>query len=443
MKKSLALVASVLFGSTFVFAQELDYKIDNWYPKTKEARVQFEPKKSIETSFEKVKVNLGGAFALQFQALSHKNKAVYIPIDDPNGGPLKVNKNKLYNIGNNFNLATANLDLNVALYDGIFMHLRTFLSSRHHPEPYVKGGYIQIDKLNFISEDFLKDIMDYTTIKVGHDEINYGDAHFRRSDNASAIVNPFVGNLLMDSYATFVFAEFYYQRNNVLAMLGVTNNKLNQHASKGTDPSIYGKLGYDNQINDDLRLRVTGSYYSVAKTQRTDFYTGDRAGSRYYFVMENQFATSAGQAQSGRVNPNFENKLTAFMVNPFVKFKGFEFFGTYEHATGLNLYRGAGVKDSPKDKRRKFDQYAAELIYRFGNSENFYLGGRYNYVEGKTVEENNVDITRYNLGAGWFMTNNILIKGEYVNQKYKGFDMKNILHGGEFDGVVLEAVISF
>jgi len=433
MKKNLALAVSILIGSTAVFAQKLNYKIDNWYPKTKEARTQFEPKKSTESTFENVKVNLGGAFALQYQALSHKNNALY-------------NGKKLYDIGKNFNLATANLDLNVALYDGVFMHLRTFLSSRHHPEPYVKGGYIQIDKLNFISEDFLKDIMDYTTIKVGHDEINYGDAHFRRSDNANAIVNPFVGNLLMDAYATFVFAEFYYQRDNVLAMLGVTNNKLNQYVNRGTSPSVYGKLGYDNKINDDFRVRVTGSYYTVGETQRTDFYNGDRAGSRYYLVMENITASSAGQAQSGRIDPNFKNKLTAYMVNPFIKFKGLEFFGTYEHSTGLNFTTKddkGNTKETSKDKRRAFDQYAAELIYRFGNSENFYLGGRYNYVDGKTLDKEDVNITRYNVGAGWFMTNNILVKAEYVNQKYKEYDPKSIFHGGEFSGAVLEAVISF
>lgn len=46
--------------------------------------------------------------------------------------------------------------------------------------------------------------MKYSTIKFGHDEINYGDVHFRRSDNAYTTQNPFVGNYLMDAYATMV-----------------------------------------------------------------------------------------------------------------------------------------------------------------------------------------------------------------------------------------------
>lgn len=79
-------------------------------------------------------MHIGGAFALQFQAIQHENKANKVLNADG------VNLNQLYDIGNNFNLATANLDLNVELYDGVNLHLRTFLSSRHHNEAYVKAA---------------------------------------------------------------------------------------------------------------------------------------------------------------------------------------------------------------------------------------------------------------------------------------------------------------
>lgn len=427
MRNYSILVASLMIGSVAT-AQELDYKLDNWYPQTKKAINLFEPKKDTVTTFDKVKVNLGGGFALQYQAISHENNAT--PSLDANG----VNTNALYDIGNNFNLATANFDLNVALYDGVNLHLRTFLSSRHHNETYVKGGYLQIDKLDFIQKDFLKDFMKYATIKFGHNEINYGDAHFRRSDNANAMTNPFVGNLLMDAYATMVFAEVYYQRDGWLAMGGVTNGRLNQTANSGTSPSIYGKIGYDKQLNQDVRVRLTGSLYNAAETKRTDFYDGDRAGSRYYFVMENTAATSSANFRSGQIVPGFTNKLTSFMVNPFVKYKGVEFFGVYENARG----RTALELD-----RRTFSQYSAELLYRFGSQEKFYLGGRYNMVKGELASADDVEVTRFNLGGGWFMTNNIMVKLEYVNQKYDGYNASSILHDGKFNGFVAEAVIAF
>lgn len=426
MKTKFSLLIFVMI-TTLGFAQEQAYKMNNFYIQNKDARSNFEPKKDTTTTFEKVKVNVGGAFALQFQAITHENTATPVVVND-------VNTNQLYDIGNNFNLATANLDLNVALYDGVNLHLRTFLSSRHHNETYVKGGYLQIDKLDFIQKDFLKDFMKYASIKIGHNDINYGDAHFRRSDNASALTNPFVGNWLMDAYATMVFAEVYYQRNGVLVMGGVTNGRLNQTANGGTSPSVYGKIGFDKQLNDNLRVRLTGSAYNTAETKRTDFYDGDRAGSRYYFVMENTAATSSANFRSGQIVPGFANKLTAFVVNPFVKYRGLEFFGIYENASGRSL---------TETDRRTYQQYAAELLYRFGKDENLYFGGRYNGVTGKTAAGEDIDVTRFNIGGGWFMTKNILVKLEYVNQKYDGYAPTSILNGGKFNGFMAEAAIAF
>lgn len=424
MLNKVSIAAVALFAIGTAQAQQLQ----NWRSYDKNGVNVFEPKKDTTATFTEVKVKVGGAFALQFQGIKHENNA------NPNivNG---VNTNELFHIGNNFNLATANLDLDVALYDGVNLHLRTYLSSRHHPEPYVKGGYITIDKLDFIEKDFLKDIMQYTTIKVGHMENNYGDTHFRRSDNALAIYNPFVGNYIMDAFTTEVGAEVYYQRNGWLGMIGVTNGKLNQTASEGTtSPSTMLKLGYDKQLTQDFRFRVTGSMYHTAHSARTYLYGGDRAGSRYYFVMENTAATSKDQFLSGTVVPGFTNELTAFMVNPFVKYKGFEFFGMFETVSG---------KTNAETSTRNFTQLGSELLYRFGKTENFYIGGRYNKVSGELVNGDDIDVSRYNLGAGWFMTKNILAKLEYVNQKYDGYAPSSILHDGKFSGVVFEAVIGF
>ena len=187
------LVAAIVLGAFTVTAQQ-NRDLDNYRPVDKRGVNVFENPKSNESTFNGVKVRIGGASTIQFQGLDQENSGL-------TGLELKP-------IGSNFNLATANLDLDVALYHGVRMHLRTYLSSRHHPEPYVKGGYIQIDKLDFVSEGFLEDFMQYASIKIGHMENNYGDAHFRRSDNAQTIHNAFVGNLIMDSFTTEVGAEW-------------------------------------------------------------------------------------------------------------------------------------------------------------------------------------------------------------------------------------------
>lgn len=424
----ITIAAIGLFSFQSVAQERESRDLDNFRYRDSRGLHQFEAPKDTVSTFDGLKVRIGGASTIQFQALDHKSKGTPI---DADGNPVN-----LMELGSNFNLPTANLDLDVHLADGLRMHLRTYLSSRHHPEPYVKGGYIQMDNLNFISEGLFEELMQNLRIRIGHMENNYGDAHFRRSDNAQAIYNPFVGNLIMDGFTTEVGAEVYYLRNGFIGMVSVTNGKLNQSVDKSskTDPSFIAKLGYDTSVNEDLRVRLTGSVYHTNKTANAYLYSADRAGSRYYLVMSAEGAAPAADFTTGRFNPGLRNEMTSFMINPFVKYQGLEFFGTYE--------RASGKADSEVD-RRNFSQYAAEVIYRFGNNENLYVGGRYNYVDGEMMGGTEIDISRFNLAAGWFMTKNVLAKLEYVNQKYGGFPQNDLKHEGQFNGLMLEAVISF
>jgi len=399
-------------------AQKRD--LDNFRPRDQRGINVFEEPKDTVTSFENLKVRIGGASTLQYQSINHENSGA-VP---------------LVPLGDNFNLATANLDLDVQLYDGVRMHLRTYLSARHHPEAWVKGGYILIDKLDFVKEGFMEDWMKKLTFKFGHMEINYGDAHFRRTDNAQAIYNPFVGNYLMDSFTTEVGFEAYYRDNGWLAMVGMTNGRLNQSpVETNTQASLLAKLGYDKQVNDDFRFRLTGSVYHTGESSKNFLYDGDRAGSRYYLVLEEEGSSAQGAFRSGRVNPGFGTELTAIMINPFIRYKGLEFFGIYENSTG----KGFG----PNPPSRTYNHYAADLIYRFGANEDFYIGGRYSMVDGEHPSGMDISVDRIQLGAGWFLTKNILAKLEYVNQSYSDFPTGDILDGAEFNGLMMEAVISF
>lgn len=389
----------------------------------------FETTKDPGVEFTTFKVDFGAAFTSQVQNLKHKNTALPNVV---NG----VNTNQLQDIGFGFNNSTANLYLNAQLAPGIRVALTSYLSSRHHNETWVKDGYIQIDQ-SPIDVAPLKMLFEIATVKIGHMEINYGDAHFRRSDNGQAIYNPFVGNYIMDAFTTEIGGEVYLKPGPFIAMAAITGGEI-----RGTvltpgqrGPAYIGKAGVDKQVNDDLRLRLTGSIYKTNKALSSTLYGGDRAGSRYYWVLENTAATETGNATSGYINPGFRNKVQAMVLNPFVKVRGAELFGVIERAKGKAL---------AETTEREWTQYAVDAVYRFLPKEAAYVGARFNRAEGTLAGiTGDLGAERWQFSAGWFVLPGVLAKAEYVNQKFFGYPAANIKNGGRFNGLMIEGVVAF
>jgi hypothetical protein len=405
--------------------------------------------------FKGMKVRIGGNFTQQFQALTHSNTAT------PNNvtiGTTTHDLNKLYPLANGFNLATANLRFDIQLEDGIRVTLENYMSSRHHPEFWVKGGYIQMDKLPmFGNPDWFTD---YVTVKIGHFGPNYGDQQFRRSDNGNTILNPFVGNYIMDAFTTEIGGELYVRPvKDAFVMFGMTGGIINGDVKEAYNadgdvikksPSILAKAGYDTQVSDDLRVRLSASFYTNAGTTRNTLYAGDRTGSRYYMVVEPERYVSSGafalnapanRFTSGQISPNFTHKVTAISINPFVKFHGFELFGTYEMASGTSQ---VATVATPDPDIRKFNQMAIEGIYRFMKNEQVFVGGRYNKVSGQLDGyTDDISIDRIQVSMGWYTTKNLLLKLEYVTQNFNDFKDTDYRNGGKFSGLMIEAAIGF
>lgn len=398
----------------------------------------FEAPKDTNAVFTDLKVRFGAGFTQSFQGLEHKNTS---------GG--------LYKITPGFNTANANLFMDVQLADGIRLNLTSYLSSRHHNETWVKGGYIQFDKLPFKGQ-LWDDIMKYTTIKIGHMEINYGDQHFRRSDGGHTLYNPFAENYILDAFTTEIGGEVLFRKGAFFGMLGASNGMIKgnidsliattQDKNIHKSPAIYLKGGLDKQLSDDLRVRFAASYYNNSSSGGQTLYAGDRTGSNYFMVMEKVGSAAASQFTSGRLNPGFTKKVEAVQLNAFVKAKGLELFGTYETASG---------RTKAETAERNAKQYAIDAVYRFGRAENLFVGVRYNAVSARLanvpaagaaaaiVYNEDVKVDRIAYGAGWFLTRNILLKGEYVKQQYKSLPTADYRNGGEFNGYVIQAVVGF
>ncbi|MBC7946876.1 MAG: hypothetical protein H7Y42_03275 [Chitinophagaceae bacterium] len=416
--------------------------IQYFRPNNKEGLHVFEPGKADTVPYTGFKVRIGGNFTQGFQNFRHTNTADAVIV---NG----VNANQLIAIKQGFNRAMANLNIDAQLDDGIRMNLTLYLSARHHEETWVKGGFVQFDKLPFIKNQKIQELMEHFTIKIGDYGLDYGDHQYRRSDGGNAIHNPFVENYIVDAFATEIGGEIYYHSNKGLfAMAGMTNGELNPSISEPTTidsatgkvnsytPAFHGKIGYDKQVNNDLRVRVTGSLYTVKSAANNTLFFGDRTGSHYYLVMENSKATATANAWSGRYNPQFSEQVTTVVINPFIKYKGLELFGAYE------LAKGRRVNEA---EMRNMTQYAADIIYRFpAKSENGWIGARYNRVKAEMpFNPNEITIQRFVAAAGWFLTKNIMLKAEYAKQDYDDFPSNDIRSNGSFKGWIMEAVIGF
>ncbi len=368
---------------------------------------QFEAPQLDNKAFDKLRVKVGADFALQLQALDHEAAV------------------ELIDLKNNFNLPTANLNITADLAPGVQLYINNYMSSRHHNDAWVEGHYLTFDKLPFISGS--DHLMKYLTIKAGVMMPNYGDAHFFRSNNAAVIDNPFAGNWIMDAFTTNPGFEVMYRNNGFLALLGTNNGRLNYGRGNdlGEDLVFNWKAGYDKQLTDDLRFRATLSGYHVGAGHSGSYlWGGDRAGARYYYVMQ-KVDPEGDNFRSGRWSPGSgQSEMNSYMANLFFQLHGLEVFGIYETMKGVK---------SGDDQH--FTQTAVQALYRFGS---FYVGTRLN----KVTDHSDSSVKRLNIGGGWNMVDKVLVKLDYVNQQYEG-PAHGEIDGGKFKGVMLEAAISF
>ncbi|MFZ4457117.1 MAG: hypothetical protein ACOYOT_12950 [Bacteroidales bacterium] len=483
MKKSIILVAAAILASSVAMAQ--------FRAQSQDGLTVFEAPKS-DVKFDGVKVNVGGAFTQGWQSLNHSNQTIVnskvIPslTNTDAAGIGKYDANLLVPMKPGFNNATANLNFDVALAEGVDLKMELYLSARHHQETWVKGGYIQFNKMPFLKCDLVDNIMKYATVKVGHMEVNYGDAHYRRTDNGNSIHNPFIENYIMDAFATEIGAEVDVQANGFVGVLGMTTGQIKGDVSAptvgaGTNiagvkdtltdgsrrPAFIGKFGWDGKVMEDLRVRATVSAYYTAGSTGVTLYGGDRGGSHYYGAMDNTLSGATFTKDNiafttGRYNPSYGDKITSMVGNLLLDYKvsndlSVESFSTFETSKGRGKTEATG--------ERKATQIATDLIVRYGD---FYVGARYNKVTSQQYQATDlaavtpatagsngnafdavtkgmydVTIDRTAISAGWFMTKNVLAKVEYVKQNYGGFLYNDIRHNGKFDGLVIEAAIAF
>ena len=385
---------------------------------------QFEPEKDTSAFGGKPEVSFNADLTFNYQGLNQTYDL--------------YNKTGELDLQPGLSLPTANFDINAKVMSGFNVKLETMLSSHHHNETYVKGGYATIDNLDFIVPGFASSFMQNATIRVGVDDINFGDDHFRRTDNADVMRNPFIHNMAVEAYMQAPHLEIFYRLPaNTFALIGITNGQVNPddvvEKSGSNRPGVYGKVGYDTQLSDTLRLRISESVYYVKGTNKgTSLFSGDKAGTVSRKIFDDGTDTDFGSlwnAMSGFAD------ITLSHTNFFLKYQDTEFYGLYEFADGADS----------TGKDMKLNHYAVDLVQRFANDK-FFAAARYENAVVEYADAANdlgdAKLTQYQLGLGWFLSKNAVAKIEYIDQKR---EKNSAFVGGdaEFKGYMISTALSF
>ena len=133
--RKITFVIAAMLSLTDIYAQVSFRKMQNMIPRSKDGLNIFDVKKD-DVEYDGMSVDLGGAFAMQFQALKSFNdqrEGTYIA---SNGASISGNAGttgyRLNGLENNFNLPAANLTFGAQLADGVRVNLDLYLASRHH-----------------------------------------------------------------------------------------------------------------------------------------------------------------------------------------------------------------------------------------------------------------------------------------------------------------------
>jgi hypothetical protein len=385
----------------------------------------FEPPKD-RSGFDKIELGYSVDLTFTYQGLSHE----FTP-SDVNTTAQAIQPGLI--------LPTADLEINAKVLKGFNVKLETMLSSHHHNETYVKGGYASIDSLDFVAPGFASGFMEQATLKIGVDDINFGDAHFRRTDNAGVFENPFVMNLAVESYMQAGFVELMYRwpQLHAFGIAGITNGQVNPDDVKERDGSdaysYYAKLGYDAPLSDALRLRVTESLFYVRDTSKNSLYLGDKAGNVAREIFNNTTTTAGNDFGAGWKAISGYRDLTVSMTNLFASYLDTEFFGLLEIADGTDSGDGS----------MELLHYAVDAVQRFGADNRFYAAARYENAKTALDSDPSDDsLTQFQLALGWFLSETAMAKFEYIEQERKHFE-EYVDGKGTFDGFMISAALHF
>ena len=352
-----------------------------------------------------------------------------------------------------FQTAFGNLSFLADFNNQMEVYFDVFIADRPHQDQ-LQGdeGYILLKELPDALGDtqLAKTFFEAIDIKAGQFELDFGDAHYRRSLNAAVQRNPLIGNYVVDPRDTEIGIEVssddgYFPVN---WLVGVGSGSDTEDFQKNHGPSLHGKL-WGHPLD---KLRTAASIYWVdqagtpsSSSGRTNLFRANRSGGPYAGILDNSSAP-------GEVFPIAGKKVLATQFDATWEGKLLELYGNFGWVQDGD--NNGNLSGSP---RTSWLYYAAEGNYHF--TDRLYAAARYSGAAAQRLvaaAASTRDVAsdglvhRIQFGGGYWLTKTVLLKAEYVYQLYSGFSSTGSQVSGvdvwrhpHFQGVTTEASFAF
>lgn len=354
----------------------------------------------------------------------------------------KNSDNSLKDLDASIGRGFGNIDVWAKVVDGIDIYVELYISSRQHAEMYGHEGYMWISKtppyLSELDLPALDSFFENFSIKAGHFEIDYGDAHLYRTDNGEVQRNPLVGNFIVDPNTDEAGFEIRTKPGRPYGMtMGFTNGSENERFTTDQGIALYGKIYAEPQ--ESIRLSLSAYTVDHSESNATSgnassaLFSGNRSGGPYAAVI-------GPTSEPGQIAPGSGEEVFAWQTDVRLDM-------------GRTIARGhyGVIKDEDAVRAREgWKYYSAEVQYDL-LPERSYLAARYSRADADEINSvaSSGRIGRAQVGGGIWLTKDILAKLEYVDQRFKKFAAGTTVDGiaagkdPKFSGLSLEFSAKF
>lgn len=356
-----------------------------------------------------MKLYMGFAAVGRLQYLTQDNAY----IDGQNAGGLEPG----------FQTPFANMSFMATFDDCLDVYFDFYISTRAHPD-YMQGGqgYMLFKKLpeqlqGIQSFDWFFENFD---VKAGGFEVDYGDAHYRRSNAGSTWQNPLIGNYVVDPRGIDIGVEIIANGWPLKALVGVGSGTYEGHVADGSGYSSHAKFWGDPLPG----LRASLSLYHANHSgdgpgwpenngTAGNLFVTNRSGGSYDSVF-------GGGDAPGQLLPGAGQLVSAAQFDLTWRGGPLELYGYFGWMTDDDTNGSA-----PGNPKEGWYYYAAEGIYNF--TDRLYAAGRYSGATAIDLNDAASDgyINRFALGGGYWLFDVVLFKVEFVYQGLYGFTEKD------------------